>query len=90
MELRHNGQPQLVLEQDLIRREERYLGDLERAMQVVLPDGRANDDTLERRMLMLTDAIRKAGKSFAIKAESGTIELVSRARVQVPNPRTKT
>ncbi len=62
------GPALFIDDRSLIEPFEQPLTVIGEAMKIVLPDGRANDDTLEARLAAIALAIETARRSFTIKA----------------------
>ena len=77
LEIPDKGAWSFVTNQEEITAYEKYLGQLDDAMRAVLPDGRANDYTLELRLNTIAEAIKKSGNSFVMQAESGSFSIES-------------
>jgi len=93
IELPTGGSPRFIDDQSEIADYEQHLAKIDRAMRVVLPDGRANDDTLIDRVERITEAIEEASKKFTIKLKAGSVGisggLVATKITQPPNDQKK-
>lgn len=66
LEITNVGATKFIDDHDEIARLEAYLAEINDAVRVVLPDGRANDETLEHRLQTLNESIRRVRDSFVI------------------------
>lgn len=64
IEIPNEGPPITTTDQAVIREYEAHLSGMTRALQAVLPDGKANEETLLHRVKVLSDAISAAERSF--------------------------
>lgn len=77
IEVPHVGNASVVADQAIVADIEAYLGPISQAINAVLPDGTANDETLFARLTMVTEAINKALRSHVIQPRAGELSLQS-------------
>lgn len=71
IEVPNVGPAAATIDQAVIHEQESHLAILDDVIRLLLPDGRANDDTLEHRLSLLKDMVPALQRSFFLKAETG-------------------
>ena len=75
LELPAIGEPQFVTDKVALKSLEDYLAEIDGAMQLVLPDKRTNEDTVQHRVDVLTDMIRSLRTQFVHKIGLATLAI---------------